>query len=122
MQTLAGRCVLHGAAQAAQQRSRRAAPAPALAAARAPLTTAAAPSRRRGALHGGLARRGCALHATRERAGASSAALEQYSGRYGAWTLTDDDRREVWAYRACLAVVAAGACSERAHPCAPPSH
>jgi hypothetical protein len=41
--------------------------------------------------------------------GAATADGEVFIGRYGAWTLTDVDKREVWAYRAGLTVAAAGA-------------
>ena len=110
MQALAGRVGLPVAPRAAAAKQLPQRPAAGLArlTARAPV----APSGpRRAAFHGGSStRRGRPLLASRERAGASSAQpLEQYAGRYGAWTLTDDDRREVWAYRTCLAVVAAGA-------------
>ena len=111
MQAMAGRNVLSAglrAAATAQRRPQRPAAGLASATARAP---GASGARQHAVLRGGSsARRGRPLHASRERAGASTAQpLEQYAGRYGTWTLTEDDRREVWAYRTCLAVVAAGA-------------
>ena len=111
MQALAGRTVLPAglrAAAATQRRLQRRGAGLARVTALAPV----APGGRRGASLRGVAsaRRGWPLLASRERAGASATQpLEQYAGRYGTWTLTEDDRREVWAYRTCLAGVAAGA-------------